>query len=77
MVIVALDLKHVVRLARSGFTVLLTGRDPNKGNMAVNKLVNNEGLDVIFYLLDVTNKDHIKTISKQIEQQDGTDGTGR
>ena len=39
--------------------------------MAVNKLVNNEGLDVIFYLLDVTNKDHIKTISKQIEQQYG------
>ena len=59
------------QLARSGFTVLLTARDPNKGNMAVNKLVNNEGLDVIFYLLDVTNKDHIKTISKQIEQQYG------
>jgi NAD(P)-dependent dehydrogenase (short-subunit alcohol dehydrogenase family) len=59
------------QLARSGFTVLLTARDPNKGNMAVNKLVDNEGLDVIFYLLDVTNKDHVKTISKQVEQQYG------
>lgn len=39
------------QLARLGFTVLLTARDPNKGNMAVNKLVNKEGLDVIFTYL--------------------------
>ena len=60
------------QLARLGFTVLLTARDPNKGNMAVNKLVNKEGLDVIFYLLDVTNTDHIRAISKQVEQQYGS-----
>lgn len=60
------------QLARSGFTVLLTARDPNNGNTAVNKLVNDEGLDVIFYLLDVTNKDHIKNISRQVEQQYGS-----
>jgi NAD(P)-dependent dehydrogenase (short-subunit alcohol dehydrogenase family) len=60
------------QLARSGFTVLLTARDPNSGNTAVNKLVNDEGLDVIFYLLDVTNKDHIKNISRQVEQQYGS-----
>ncbi len=60
------------QLARSGFTVLLTARDPNNGNAAVNKLVNDEGLDVIFYLLDVTNKDHIKNVSRQVEQQYGS-----
>lgn len=60
------------QLARSGFTVLLTARDPNNGNTAVNKLVNDEGLDVIFYLLDVTNKDHIKNVSRQVEQQYGS-----
>ena len=60
------------QLARSGFTVLLTARDPNSGNTAVNKLVNDEGLDVIFCLLDVTNKDHIKNVSRQVEQQYGS-----
>ena len=60
------------QLARSGFTVLLTARDPSNGNTAVNKLVNDEGLDVIFYLLDVTNKDHIKNVSRQVEQQYGS-----
>jgi NAD(P)-dependent dehydrogenase (short-subunit alcohol dehydrogenase family) len=59
------------QLAKSGFTVLLTTRDPNKGNLAVNELIDKEGLDVIFYLLDVTNKDHINTISKQIEGRFG------
>ena len=59
------------QLAKSGFTVLLTARDLNKGNLAVDKLTDKEELDVIFYLLDVTNKDHINTISKQIEQQFG------
>jgi NAD(P)-dependent dehydrogenase (short-subunit alcohol dehydrogenase family) len=59
------------QLAKSGFTVLLTARDPDKGNSAVNELVDKEGLDVIFCLLDVTNKDHISTISKQLEQQFG------
>jgi NAD(P)-dependent dehydrogenase (short-subunit alcohol dehydrogenase family) len=60
------------QLARSGFTVLLTARDPNKGNMAVNKLVDKEELDVIFHLLDVTNRDHIKTLSEKVEQQYGS-----
>lgn len=60
------------QLAKSGFTVLLTARDPIKGNLAVDKLVNKEGLDVIFHLLDVTNKDHIKNISKQVEQRYGS-----
>lgn len=57
--------------AKSGFTVLLTARDPNAGKSAVNKLVDKEGLDVIFELLDVTNNEQIKIISKQIERQFG------
>jgi NAD(P)-dependent dehydrogenase (short-subunit alcohol dehydrogenase family) len=60
------------QLARSGFTVLLTARDSNSGSTAVNKLANNEGLDINFFLLDVTNKDHIKNISIQVEQQYGS-----
>lgn len=51
-------------LARSGLTVLLKTREPSKGNIAVNKLVSKEELDAIFLLLDVTNKDHIKNISR-------------
>jgi NAD(P)-dependent dehydrogenase (short-subunit alcohol dehydrogenase family) len=34
-------------------------------------LSNIEGLDVTFHLLDVTNTDHINTISSQIGQQLG------
>jgi NAD(P)-dependent dehydrogenase (short-subunit alcohol dehydrogenase family) len=59
------------QLARTGFTVLLTARDQKKGNLAANELTEREGLDVIFYLLDVTNKDHIKIIFKQVEEQFG------
>jgi NAD(P)-dependent dehydrogenase (short-subunit alcohol dehydrogenase family) len=39
--------------------------------MAINELVNKEGSDVIFHLLDVTNKDHVKDISN-LEQQYGS-----
>ena len=60
------------QLARSGFTVLLTARDPIKGNRATSKLAQNEGLDVVFYMLDVTNKNHIMNISGQVEQQYGS-----
>jgi len=66
-----LGLETCRQLARSGLTVLLTARNPDKGNKAANDLVDKEGLDVIFHLLDVTNKDHINTISSQIEQQFG------
>lgn len=38
------------QLARLGFTVLLTARDPNKGNMAVNKLVNKRRVGCYFLL---------------------------
>ncbi|MGH9977672.1 MAG: SDR family NAD(P)-dependent oxidoreductase [Nitrososphaeraceae archaeon] len=60
------------QLARSGFTVMLTARNPIKGNIAVDKLANKEGLDVIFHLLDVTNRDHIKIMSKKVQQRYGS-----
>ena len=60
------------QLARTGFTVLLTARDQKKGILAANWLTEKEGLDVIFCLLDVTNKDHIKNVSRQVEQQYGS-----
>lgn len=59
------------QLARTGFTVLLTARDQKKGILAANGLTEKEGLDVIFCLLDVTNKDHINILSKQVEEQFG------
>ena len=57
------------QLAKFGYTVLLTARDTVKGNLAANELADKEGLDVIFYLVDVKNTDHISSISKQIEQR--------
>ena len=57
------------QLAKSGYTVLLTARDTVKGNLAANELADKEGLEVIFYLVDVKNTDHISSISTQIEQR--------
>ena len=59
------------QLARLGFTVLLTARDQKNGNLAASELTDREGLDVVFYLLDVTNKDHIKIITQQVEHKFG------
>jgi NAD(P)-dependent dehydrogenase (short-subunit alcohol dehydrogenase family) len=59
------------QLARSGLTVILTARDPNKGNIAAIQLADKEGLDVIFYVLDVTNSDNIKDIAKQVVEEFG------
>lgn len=59
------------QLARLGFTVLLTARDQKNGNLAASDLTDREGLDVVFYLLDLTNKDHIKIITQQVEHKFG------
>jgi NAD(P)-dependent dehydrogenase (short-subunit alcohol dehydrogenase family) len=59
------------QLARSGLTVILTARDSNKGNRAAIQLADKEGLDVIFYVLDVTNSNHIKDIAKQVVEEFG------
>ncbi len=59
------------QLARSGLTVILTARDPDKGNIAAIQLADTEGLDVIFYVLDVTNSGHIRDIAKQVVEEFG------
>ncbi len=51
-------------------TVLLTARDPSKGEAAAKQLTD-KGLDVLFYQLDVSDKNHVKRISSYIELQFG------
>jgi NAD(P)-dependent dehydrogenase (short-subunit alcohol dehydrogenase family) len=58
------------QLSQLGLTVLLTARDSKKGKDATKQLMDN-GLDVIFYQLDVSNKNNIKHISENIEQKFG------
>jgi NAD(P)-dependent dehydrogenase (short-subunit alcohol dehydrogenase family) len=58
------------QLGQLGITVLLSARDSRKGEVATKQLTDN-GLDVIFYQLDVSDKSHIKRIANEIEQQFG------
>jgi NAD(P)-dependent dehydrogenase (short-subunit alcohol dehydrogenase family) len=53
-----------------GFTVLLSARDSVKGEAAA-KLLADNGLEVIFYRLDVSNRNHIPRICDEIKQQFG------
>jgi len=55
------------QLARKGIKVILTARDEGKGKDAVRTL-QNEGLDVIFYSLDVIDEQSIKTLAEWVEQ---------
>lgn len=58
------------QLSQLGVTVLLTSRDPTKGEVAAKQLID-KGLDVIYYQLDVSNKSNIKDIFTKIENQFG------
>ena len=58
------------QLSQLGVTVLLTSRDPTKGEVAAKQLID-KGLDVIFYQLDVSDKSNIKDIFTKIENQFG------
>jgi NAD(P)-dependent dehydrogenase (short-subunit alcohol dehydrogenase family) len=58
------------QLSQLGLTVLLTARDTTKGEVATKQLTD-KGLDVIFYQLDVSNKNNIKHLFDKIEQQFG------
>ncbi len=58
------------QLAQSGSTVLLTACNSTKGEDASKQLID-KGLDVIFYQLDVSNKNNIKSISEELEQKFG------
>ena len=55
------------QLARMGIKVILTARDEGKGKDAVRKL-QYEGLDVVFYSLDVTDEQSIKRLAGWVEQ---------
>jgi NAD(P)-dependent dehydrogenase (short-subunit alcohol dehydrogenase family) len=58
------------QLSQLGITVLLTSRDPIKGEVAAKQLID-KGLDVIFYQLDVSDRSNIKDIFTKIDNQFG------
>ena len=51
------------QLAEKGFTIVLTARNSRRGEESVAKL-QKEGLDVVFYKLDVTKKEDINKLKK-------------
>lgn len=55
------------QLARMGIKVILTARDEGKGKDAVRKL-QYEGLDVVFYSLDITDEQSIKRLAGWVER---------
>ncbi len=55
------------QLARLGMKVILTARDEEKGREAARRL-QNEGLDVVFYLLDVTKEESIQRLAEWLER---------
>ena len=55
------------QLGHSGIKVVLTARDEEKGREAARKL-QNEGLDVMFYPLDVTEEESIQRLAEWVEQ---------
>ena len=59
------------QLAQLGLKVLLGARDLNKGKSASYQLNEKEGLDVIFYHLDVSNQKSIYNIAKEIDERFG------
>ncbi|MFC1938029.1 SDR family oxidoreductase [Chloroflexota bacterium] len=55
------------QLAHLGVKVILTARDEEKGREAAQRL-QNEGLDVVFYPLDVTREESIQRLAEWLEQ---------
>ena len=58
------------QLARRGYAVILTARDPAKGRAAVRALAR-EGLDVTFHQLDVTDAAGIKRLARHLRRKVG------
>lgn len=58
------------QLSQLDITVLLTARDPTKGEAAAKQLTD-QGLDVIFFQLDVSNRSNVEDIFTKIEKQFG------
>jgi NAD(P)-dependent dehydrogenase (short-subunit alcohol dehydrogenase family) len=65
-----LGLETGKQLAKLGITVLLTCRDSRKGEQA-KKLLQQDGVEVIFHPLDVTRADDVAQIKRFVEQQYG------
>jgi NAD(P)-dependent dehydrogenase (short-subunit alcohol dehydrogenase family) len=59
------------QLAQLGLTVILSARDLSKGKSAAYQLNEKEGLDVMFYQLDVSDQKSIYHIAKEVEQHFG------
>lgn len=59
------------QLAQLGLTILLGARDLSKGKSAAYRLNEKEGLDVMFYHLDVSNQKSIYSIAKEIHERFG------
>lgn len=65
-----LGLETVKQLAEKGYNVILTGRRPEKGQLAVDELAE-QGLEVLYHNLDVTDNESIKEISAFIRDEVG------
>jgi NAD(P)-dependent dehydrogenase (short-subunit alcohol dehydrogenase family) len=59
------------QLAQLGLRVLLGARDLTKGKSAAYQLNEKEGLDVMFYEVDVSNQKSIYSIAKEVDQRFG------
>jgi NAD(P)-dependent dehydrogenase (short-subunit alcohol dehydrogenase family) len=60
----------VRQLARKGMRVVLTARDPTKGEAARGRLAR-EGLDVAFQVLDVRDADQARAVAARVEREFG------
>ncbi|MCP4297117.1 MAG: SDR family oxidoreductase [Proteobacteria bacterium] len=58
------------QLGRKGFRVILTSRDPLKGAAAADKLCE-EGLDVLYYQMDVIDETQVQQMVELLKNMDG------
>lgn len=65
-----LGFETVRQLARQDIRVILTSRNPSKGEAAAERLVD-EGLDVIFHPLDVTSENSVASLGEFVRSRCG------
>ena len=65
-----LGLETVKQLAKKEYRVILTGRKPDKGKAAVEELAE-QGLDVLYHNLDVTDDEDIASVKSFIKNEFG------
>ena len=66
-----LAMRPADKLAELGLKVLLGARDLSKGKSAANQLNEKEGLDVMFYQLDVSDQNSISNVIKEVDKEFG------